>query len=93
MQPLKAELPKGSDAVLRTPKLQGSEELLFPLELETRVEVVPLWLVMLKAASWQGSATVSVRGVLSAPTTQPVPVGLCLRPGKMPFSTVLALGF
>lgn len=63
-QPLKAELPKGSGAVLRTPKLQGNEELLFPLELETRVEVVSLWLVMLEVASWQGSAMVSVRGVI-----------------------------
>lgn len=64
MQPLKGELPKGSDAVLHTPKLQGSEELSFPLELQTRVEAVPLWLVMLKATSWQRSAMVSVRGVI-----------------------------
>lgn len=40
---------------------------------------------MVKAVSWHGSAMV--------PTVQPVPVGLCVRLGMMPFSTVLALDF
>lgn len=92
-QPLKAELPKGSYAVLCTPRLEGSdEELLFPLELEMRVEVVRLWLVMLEAVSWQGSATNSDRG-FSVPTMQTVPVGSCPRAGEVPSSAVLALGF
>lgn len=37
-QLLKAELPMDSDVMLHTPKLEGSEELWFLLELETRVE-------------------------------------------------------
>ena len=89
---MKAELPKGSGAVLRTPKLEGSEELSFPLEQKMRVEAVPLWLVMLTVASWQGSAMVVVRGVTglhhASGSRWLVP-----ETWKEPFSTVLTLGF